>query len=112
MRQITVGYVLTLLFTLLFIAVTLWVFVRVGTPVYRVQLSNVVTLLQMVIAGTATDSDWDVFIGVPIQHDTKLEAVRQRCAELTETEYIGGTGMLFTEQGLAEIAAILDSLRE
>ncbi|MDM3869985.1 hypothetical protein QSV34_01315 [Porticoccus sp. W117] len=104
------SYLVTLILTLAVLAITLWVFVRIGTPVYRIERSNVITLLQMVVDGTASESDWDVFIGMPIQYDSELEAVRQRCAELTEEEYTGGTGLLFTEQGMTEIAEILDSL--
>ena len=104
------SYLVTLILTLALVAITLWVFARLGTPVYRIERDNVITLLRMVMAGTATDSDWDVFIGMPIQHDSELEQVRQRCAELSETEYIGGTGHLFTEQGMTEIAEILDAL--
>ncbi|MGS2722538.1 hypothetical protein ACVBEJ_02255 [Porticoccus sp. GXU_MW_L64] len=105
------GYLVTLILTLAVLAITLWVFVRLGTPVYRIDHSNVVTLLQMVVDGSASESDWDVFIGIPIQYDSELEALRQRCAEISEREYVGGEGRLLTEQGMTEIAEMLEKLR-
>ena len=104
------GYLATLLLTVLFIVLVLWVFIRIGTPVYRVERSNVIKLLKMVRDGRATESDWDVFIGVPIRHNPELEAVRERCQEIAEREFIGSGGLLFTRQGLAELEDILRQL--
>ncbi|MCV6604756.1 MAG: hypothetical protein OIF34_05595 [Porticoccaceae bacterium] len=105
------NYLITLILTLSLVAAALWLFARIGTPVYRIQRDNVVTLLQMVVDGTATESDWDVFLGVPIQHDGELEQVREHCAEISEREFIGGSGKLFTERGIAEITEVLESLK-
>lgn len=104
------NYAITLVLTVLLVGVALWVFVCVGTPAYRIQRHNVITLLTMVAQGNATESDWDVFLGVPIQHDQVLELVRQRCADISEREYIGGSGYLFTEAGLQQLAEVLDTL--
>ena len=105
------NFIPTLLLTLLLITVALWVFMRIGLPVYRVERSNVVRLLDLVIAGRATASDWDVFIGMPIRHDPELDAVRKRCSEVAERELLGGDGeQLFTRQGIAELQKIRDEI--
>jgi len=105
------NYIWTLLFTFLLVIVVLWVFVRVGTPVYRLESSNVIRLLEMVIANEATESDWSVFIGMPIRYDPELELIRKRCAELTERELISAGNTLFTEVGINELSEILNGLK-
>ncbi len=105
------NFFITLLFTLLLVALALWVFMRIGSPVYRVERENVVRLLELVVAGQATEQDWDVFVGVPIRHDPELDAVRERCKEVADRELLGGDGVhLFTRQGITELQEILDKL--
>ena len=70
---------------------------------------NVIELLRMVLAGQATESDWDVFIGVPIRHDPELDKVREQCEDISEREYLGGEN-LFSVQGLSELEKILYAL--
>ena len=91
-------YLVTLLATLLLVVLVLWVFIRIGTPVYRVERGNIIKLLRMVLAEQATESDWDVFIGVPIRHDPELERVREQCEDITEREFVGGMH-LFSARG-------------
>ena len=103
------GYLSTLLITILLVVLVLWVFMRVGTPVYRVERDNIVKLLHMVLAEQATESDWDVFIGVPIRHDPELERIREQCEDITAREYVGGKH-LFSARGLEELAEVLEAL--
>lgn len=109
-------YLITLLLTILIVAAVVFLLTRVRTPRYRLSRENVVTLLRMVLDGTATVHDWNVFVGIPIRHDPDLEAVRLRCQRIEAREMIGGTGAgpgrrrLFTDQGLAELRALLAEL--
>lgn len=106
------NYVLTLLLTLAFVLVAMWVFMRVGTPTYRIDRNNIITLLELVLAGDATENDWHVFIGVPLRHDRELQDIQKRCAALTETEYTGAQGdRLFSSRGLAELTKLLAELK-
>lgn len=106
-------YVSTLLLTLGVVLVAMWIFIRVGTPVYRLERSNIITLLDMVLAGRASENDWQVFIGIPLRHNKALQALQQRCVELTKTDYIGAQGdRLFTPNGLAELEKLLAELKQ
>lgn len=107
------NYLLTLLLTLGFVLVAMWVFMRVGTPVYRVDRKNIITLLELVVDGTATENDWQVFIGIPLRHDHELQDIQTRCAALTEAEYTGDQGdRLFSARGLAELKKLLAELKK
>lgn len=104
-------FLITLLLTFALVVVALLVFWQLGPPVYRIDRRNVIKLLEMVVAGHATDSDWQVFTGFPIRHDAELAAIQQRCVAIAEREYTAGEGMLFTRRGCGEIAAILAELK-
>jgi len=104
------SYFLTLALTFVVVALALAIFVWVRVPVYRVERRNVVALLELVVAGRATASDWDVFAGIPIRHDPELETVRRRCLAIAEREYHGGQ-RLFTSQGISQLTDILDEMR-
>jgi len=108
-----VNYLLTLLLTLGVVAVALWVFIRVGTPVYRIERDNVVALLELVLSGKATENDWQVFIGIPLRHNSELRDIQKRCEELTETEFTGNKNdKLFTSRGLVELEKMLMEIKQ
>ena len=56
---------LTVFFTLIFLLAVIAVLLWVKTPYYRLRKGNVRCLLQMVLAGTASENDWAVFTSVP-----------------------------------------------
>jgi len=60
--------------------------VYLKAPVYRLDKNNLVSLFELALAGEATESDWDVFLEVPIRYDDELEKIRLECVELTEKE--------------------------
>ena len=105
------SYLMTLLLTFVVVALVLAIFIWVRVPVYRVERCNVVALLEMVIEGRATTSDWDIFSGIPIRHDPELEAVRRRCLAIAEREYRGGN-WLFTRRGISLLSDILDEMKD
>ncbi len=106
------SYLVTLLLTLCVVVVAMWVFVKVGTPVYRIDRENVIALLELVLSGQATENDWHVFVGVPLRHNSELRDLQKRCAQLAETEFIGlPDGKLFTNRGLAKLEVLLRELK-
>lgn len=106
-------FLVTLLLTLLIVAVVLLVFIKLGPPVYLLEKQNVVKFLTLVVEGRATENDWEVFVGVPIRHNPILENIRIRCCEISETEYLGGgRKFLLTEKGIADVKQLLDNLME
>jgi len=104
-----VTFLLTLLMTFILVLVALLLFIRFGTPFYQLKKDNVVTLLTMVVDGQATENDWQVFLGVPIRHNDRLEAARLQCCEISNREYIGGSSLL-TAKGIDEIRLLLAEL--
>ncbi len=110
-------FVVTLLFSFLIIGAVVITLSRVRTPRYRLRKENVVALLRMVLNGTASESDWHVFVAMPIRYDPELEHIRNRCIEIEETEFLGNTARtgkvrrLFTRKGLHDIEEILHDLQ-
>ncbi|MBQ0721158.1 MAG: hypothetical protein KBT88_04240 [Gammaproteobacteria bacterium] len=105
-------FILTLLLTFVLVLAAMWVFLRIGTPVYRLDKNNVITLLELVLAGGATENDWHVFIGIPVRHNALLQDIQQRCSDLGETEYVGVcSATLFTEKGTQALKLILEELK-
>jgi hypothetical protein len=91
----------------------LWLFIRVGSPVYRIERDNVIALLELVIAGEATENDWQVFVSVPVRHNKELTDIQKRCVELAKIEYIGGPGnKLFSARGISELEKLLAEIKQ
>jgi len=99
---------LTIVIFLLVLGTLLWV----RTPRYRIERHNVITLLEMVLTGQATENDWQVFSAVPLRHDATLNAIRERCLEIEEHEYMeSNPPYLFSQKGLDELHNILLELK-
>jgi len=92
------------------LGVVFWTLSRVSTPRYRVGRDNIITLIQLVVDGTATEHDWQVFTAIPIRHDPYLEEIRQRCIAIEERYYIGTgvspQGVFFSAQGVQQLLGI------
>lgn len=71
--------------------------------------ADVITLLQRVLVGQASENDWAIFLSTSFRHCPPLEQIRDACALLDEKEYLGtGRGeFLFTETGLRQLSVIL-----
>lgn len=107
-------FLVTLLFSLgLVLALTFG-----KAPTYRPSREQIVALLESVLEGTARQSHWDLFIGMPIQHDEALEAVRVQCVTLHEgldgsdPAREGIDGYIYDRAGRERIASILQNLRK
>lgn len=104
-------FLLTLLLTFCLVMLALVLFWKFGSPVYRVKRENIVALLELVVSGQATESDWEVFCAVPVRHDPDLARIQKMCMAIAEREYLGGQGMLFTRAGTEELFLLLQSLK-
>lgn len=102
--------ILTTVLTFLLVVTALLCFMCFGAPVYQLSVDNVKTLLTLVVQRSATDSDWQVFLSVPIRHNDDLESVRLRCCEIHEQHYVGSGKVLLSDEGVAEVQLLLDSL--
>jgi hypothetical protein len=104
-------FIITVGLTFALILVALLIFRYVGLPVYRIEAINIKRLLESVLDETATESDWDVFIGMPIHHDPKLDDIRIQCAMLALTEMSLRQGLvIFSDRGRVQIKEHLQIL--
>lgn len=101
----------TFLLSLVVVGVALWGFIKLGSPIYRVERVNIMALLELIQKRSATPSDWEVFEAVPIRHCTALAEIQLRCIEIAAREYLGHEKKLFTDRGLEELAEVLADLR-
>lgn len=104
----------TFFLTLIFVIVTIGLLLWVKTPYYRIEACNVIALLELVVTGQATDSDWSVFSGMPIANNAYLESIRQRCLDIEEREYRGDllAPYLFTRIGIEELRLLLQEVSQ
>jgi len=107
---ISLNFFLTLTATFIFLLIFLLIFIRTGSPVYRLEKKNVVELLELVLDGSATNNDWEVFLGLPIRHNEVLETVRLRCQTINNNEQVDNSTFLLTEKGVGEIKKLLIEL--
>jgi len=98
-------FIVTLFVFLLVIGVLLWV----KHPHYLMSRADVISLLQKVLVGQASENDWAIFLSSSFRHSPQLEVIRDECAAIDEREYLGQTsaGYLFTDKGLEELKRIL-----
>jgi len=107
-------FIFTLLATLLLVAAL--TFGR--TPSYRPTRSSVINLLERVVSGHAKTTEWDLFLGLPIQSDPLLEEARIHCLSIHEGldgELKASEGLanyLYDRQGRERIAEVLDRLKK
>lgn len=83
------------------------------TPYYRVDQQKMITTLEMVLTGQATENQWFTVFGMPVRHSMALEEIRQRCLEIEESHYKGRNSSqhLFSAVGLDELKKILAELK-
>ena len=81
-------------------------------PVYQLTRQNVISLLELVLAGEASEDDWNVFSEMPIRYNDDLEAIRQKCLNISENDSEPMmAGRLFSERALNEISEVLTAIR-
>ena len=97
-------FIITIGLAFVLILVALLVFRYVGLPVYRLEAINIKRLLESVLDETATEDDWNVFVGIPIHHNPELDEIRVECAMLEITEMSLRQGrVIFSDQGRGKI---------
>jgi len=101
---------LTFLSTFIFLVIVVAIFMRIGSPVYRLENENIIALLELVIAEQASEQDWDVFMAVPIRHNDTLFQIQQRCHTIASEHYIGGKH-LFSDTGRQLLSEMLEEFK-
>lgn len=103
--------VLTIVCTFVILVIAVAVFMRIGSPVYRLEIENLIALLELVVSEAATKQDWDVFMAVPIRHNDRLLQVQRRCHAIASEHYIGGKH-LFSDTGRQLLNGVLEELKQ
>jgi hypothetical protein len=104
------SFIVTAILTFFVLVIALVLFRYVGVPVYQVRAVNVQAILKLAISGQATQSDWDVFIGIPIRQDTELDQIRYECAMLSDdiTERQGK--LVFSQSSRQKLTELLEQV--
>jgi hypothetical protein len=104
---------ISILFSVMICLVVVGILSWVKTPYYRPSRADTTRLLEWMLLGQATETDWQFFCGYPIRHDPLLEEVRQRCQDIDERCFIGDNrdGVLLNRQGLSEVRELLERLK-
>lgn len=106
------NFVVVLVTSVVILSVIFLLLVKLKYPAYRLRRENVQQLLQMVLNHQASESDWQVFVSLPIRYDDELEQVRQRCVVIEEQEYLGFRQRLFSQRGEEQLKEILIELQQ
>mgnify|MGYP001034810161 CR=1 FL=1 len=96
-------FIITVGLSFALILVALLVFRYVGLPVYRIEAINIKRLLESVLNETATEDDWNVFVGMPIHHNPQLDDIRVQCAMLAPEMSLRRGLVIFSDHGRAQI---------
>ena len=100
------------LLTFLFILVVFAGVAALKRPVYRLTHDNLIKLFDLVLAGEASEDDWNVFVEMPIRYNDDLELVRLECAEIADND--GGivpAGFLLSKPALEQLAVLRDQMK-
>lgn len=81
-------------------------------PAYYLEKKNVIKVLEIIIDGTSTSNDLDVFLCVPVRYDHSVEDVRLHCKKINEPKGSIYPYRLFTDKGTMEVKKILSGLLE
>ena len=79
-------------------------------PAYYLEKKNVIKLLEIIIDGTSTSNDLDVFLCVPVRYDHSVEGIRLHCKKINESKGFIHPYRLFTDKGIMEVKKILSGL--
>ena len=79
-------------------------------PVYYIEMKNAIKLLEIIIDGTSTSNDLDVFLCVPVRYDHSVEGARLHCKKINEPKGFIHPYSLFTDKGTMEVKKILSGL--
>ena len=77
---------------------------------YYLEKKNVIKLLEIIIDGTSTSNDLDVFLCVPVRYDHSVEGIRLHCKKINESKGFIHPYRLFTDKGIMKVKKILSGL--
>jgi hypothetical protein len=104
------SFIVTVLLSFFVLVIALVLFRYVGVPVYQVSAVNVQSILELAISGQATQSDWDVFIGIPIRQDTELDQIRFECAMLSDDITKRQGKLVFSQSSRQKLTELLQQV--
>ena len=81
-------------------------------PAYYLEKKNVIKLFEIIIDGTSTSNDLDVFLCVPVRYDHLAEGARLHCKKINEPKGSIHPYRLFIDKGIMEVKKILSGLLE
>jgi len=85
-------------------------------PTYRPERKDTLRLVREVVAGTATEEAWNLFLSLPVLHDPLLEQLREDCVEIDEGSEdkapcsAGLNGYIYGQEGRERLAELADRL--
>jgi len=104
------SFLITVLLSFTVLVSAFLVFRYTGVPVYRLEAINVQRFIQLVLAGEATASDWDLFTEIPIRQDAALDKIRFECAMLASEVLERNGKLVLTEPARQLLASLLDQV--
>ena len=105
------SFIVTAILTFVVLVIALVLFRYVGVPVYQVRAVNVQAILELAISGQATQSDWDVFIGIPIRQDAELDQIRYECVMLTDDITKRQGKLVFSQSSRQKLTELLEQVK-
>ncbi|MGH1440190.1 MAG: hypothetical protein ACRBBR_08785 [Cellvibrionaceae bacterium] len=104
----------TVVLTVVILALLFGLFLWVKMPFYRVDKDKMVKVLEMVLTGQARENDWRMVFDMTIRHNPELESLRQQALEIEEQYFTGlsaNSDYLFTQQGLGKLENLLQAVK-
>ena len=111
-------FLITVLLAFLVISLSLWLASFRHEPKFHNTERDFAWVMSLVLSGQADYDQWSSVMHIPIRHDLRLEAVRQRCLDIEEKYFrhrpaeMGKPELMFTPQGLKMIEEELNQLKE
>lgn len=112
------AFLITALFAFLIISLSLWLSCFRHEPKFHATERDFAWVINLVLTGQADYDQWSSIMHLPVRHDLRLEAVRQRCLDIEEKYYqhrsarLGKPELMFSRQGLKMLEEELSQLRE
>ncbi|AQU82874.1 MAG: hypothetical protein JJT87_00245 [Halomonas sp.] len=107
-------YLLVLGVCLLVIGCVFLALVTAGTPRYRTEANDLLSLFDKALNSQVSETEWNTIIGYPIRHDEYLDSIRRRAMHLMDIHgrrwQIAQGKPLLNQEGHAELTVLRDHL--
>lgn len=109
-RNSILNTLITMVLAICLMAILYALFTRLKTPWYRVDAQKMLTTIERVLTGQASENQWAMTFSMTIRHDPELEMIRQRCCEIEERYAVSQGDYLFNREGLHALEGIREEL--